>query len=155
MAKHRGDEASKALLLEDTDQLANALRQAPSFTEESYPSWAWWVDNVDAYASLALADRLFGTHKHDALIADWISEIKKREDHTGNVLAEAYGPYVAENQSRSAASAWMVPYFLLLDADYAKRQSVAIDKAFSSTLMGMPVLNEVPVGDEYVNSVPT
>lgn len=49
----------------------------------------------------------------------------------------------------------MVPYFLLLDPDYAKRQSVAIDKAFSSTLMGMPVLNEVPVGDGFVNSVPT
>ncbi|MFZ3232360.1 MAG: hypothetical protein WA194_02305 [Patescibacteria group bacterium] len=49
----------------------------------------------------------------------------------------------------------MVPYFTLLDPEYAKRQVVAIDSAYSSTLMGMPVLNEVPVGDEFVNSVPT
>ena len=49
----------------------------------------------------------------------------------------------------------MVPYFTLLDPEYAKSQAASVDKAFSSKLMGMPVLNEVPVGDAYVNSVPT
>lgn len=155
LAKYRCDEASKKLLLEDTEELAEFLKTAPSHTEESYPGWAWWVDNVDAYVSLKLADDLFKTDKHSALIAEWMAEIKKHEDHTGNVLAEAYGPYVAESQSRSSASAWLIPYFTLLDPEYAKSQMAAVDKAFSSTLMGMPVMNEVPVGDEFVNSVPT
>lgn len=155
LAKYRGDEATKKLLLEDTDALAEFLKKAPNRTEESYPGWAWWVDNVDAYASLKLADDLFKTDKHSALIAEWMSEIKKREDHTGNILAEAYGPYVAENQSRSSASAWLIPYFVSLDPEYAKTQMAALDRGFSTTFMGMPVLNEVPVGDAYVNSVPT
>lgn len=58
LAKYRGDEASRKLLLEDSGDLAALLKKAPKFTEESYPGWAWWVDNVDAYAALVIADEI-------------------------------------------------------------------------------------------------
>ncbi len=49
----------------------------------------------------------------------------------------------------------MLPYFLLLEPAFAKEQISAIDTGFSSSLMGMPVFSEVPVGQEFINSVLT
>ncbi|HRI35571.1 MAG TPA: hypothetical protein PK765_00400 [bacterium] len=43
---------------DDSRILAEALESAAEHTLESYPGWAWWVDNVDAYLGLALADEV-------------------------------------------------------------------------------------------------
>jgi hypothetical protein len=155
LAKYSGDEATKRTFLEETDTLASYLARAPRRTEESYVEWAWWVDNVDAYAALELADAMAGDGRHTGIITAWIAEVRTSLDASGNILAEAYGPYVKENQSRSPASAWMIPYLRLMDADFAREQADAFDRAYASTFLGMPVMLEVPAGQSLVNRVAT
>jgi hypothetical protein len=101
LAKYRGDPDTLRLLDTEAKKVSAVLAVSPRFTAESYPRWAWWVDNIDAYYALHLADRINRTDDYRVLTDKWIAEIKSSLDASGNVLAEAYGPYMAENQARS------------------------------------------------------
>lgn len=155
LTKYRGDEAARNELNADAKALAAILEKSPKYTAESYPGWAWWVDNLDAYYALYLTDQMNGTHEYRELTAKWTAGIRKSLDANGNILAEAYGPYVKENQARSGSSIWMLMYMKDLDPELYQQQKSIFAKNFEMERFGLHVLSEVPKGQERINSVPT
>lgn len=155
LAKYRGDEVTRNELNADVKALVAILEKSPRYTAESYPGWAWWVDNLDAYYALYLTDQLNGTHEYRDLTAKWTAEIRKSLDANGNILAEAFGPYMSENQARSGASIWMLIYLRDLDPALYQQQRAIFAENFEMEIFGLHVLSEVPKGQERINSVPT
>ncbi len=154
LAKYRRDTETKERLFSEARKLAGFLESAPKRTEESYPGWAWWVDNVDAYAALSVAGSVLGTDIFAPTISSWSDELRAARDADGNLPAEAYGPFAPENQPRSPAAAWMVPSLALASPEAAESELESLGN-FSDSLFGMPVMREVPNGQTLVNRVST
>jgi hypothetical protein len=130
----------------DSATLARLFAAAPVGLLDSFPGKTWPVDNLFAYRSLQLHDRLYGT-RYSAGFAKLRAALERSEDpatHLAPSFLALDGR--AKDVPRGCALSWSLAVLHDLDPDYADRQWAAYRKRFFRCAFGLCLVREYPPG---------
>ncbi len=151
-----GKEEYKKSFYENSDKLEKNLEASKWYSWESYPSLAWYIDNIHAYYSLYLADKIrvldWLPPKYHKLITDWISGMKMAIDKKWITLAEVYTTEPENNQARWCAQAWLLVYMYELDRWYFNDQYPKFLDHFYRIKSWFWLVYDVPDWEELINA---
>ncbi|EKE29244.1 MAG: hypothetical protein ACD_2C00201G0006 [uncultured bacterium (gcode 4)] len=140
---------------ENSDWLASELEKSREFSWESYEELWWYVDNINAYYSLYLADMLriksWEPKKYDWLIKNWLRWMNKHIDNKWIIVAEAYSVWTWLNQSRWCAQAWVLAYLYEIDKASFDKQYDLFNRYFFDEKMSLWLVRDVPKWEKLEN----
>lgn len=141
----------------NSENLRNELLKSKMYTWETYKWRAWYVDNVNAFYSLFLCDKI---REKDwlkpinwELISNWVNVMKNNKDKKWMILTETYSPNIENNQARWPAIVWLTMYLKEIDFKLYQEQLILIDKYFIEKFWYFNLITDIPKWEKQINKV--
>lgn len=134
---------------ENSRQLFEAYSASPFGHLESYPEHIWPADNVVALYSLAVHDRLFGTH-YRAAVDRWLDAISQRLDPTTGLIPSKLHFHTGEAimPPRGVNLAYSIAFLADLAPEVARDQYEGFRQHFFDRWFGLVTVREYRRGTE-------
>lgn len=139
---------------ENSELVASAFLESPTYHLDSYPGLCWPADNVTALASLIIHDRLYETDYRKAYEA-WKSWTI---NHLDPVTGMPAGHLTREKgiilqPARGCANSWILSLLPRIDPVFAYQQYQQYRKHFQIQRLGFKMFREYPVGSGLPSDV--
>jgi hypothetical protein len=130
-----------------SENIAQAITNSPTFNFESYPGECWPVDTVVALTSLRIHDDLYGTH-YDKLINKWLNYTRNHLDPGTNLIPHKINAKTGEilQNARGSSLALMLCFLPDIDASLAADQYDRFRKLYGHNILDFTLFKEYPNG---------
>jgi hypothetical protein len=130
-----------------SEMLAQAFVQSPTFHLEAYPGGCWPVDNVIALSSLLIHDDLYGTEYKD-VVAHWLGYSHAHLDPQTGLIPHRIdaGSGQILQGSRGSSLVLILSFLPELDAEFASAQYIRFRELYSRPVLDFVLTREYPRG---------
>ncbi|MDH5506603.1 MAG: hypothetical protein OEZ02_05240 [Anaerolineae bacterium] len=137
----------KAEFHQTSQALFEAFMESPAANLDTYPGHAWPTDNVPALYSLALHDRLYGSHYQTA-IDRWVAFMAANLDETTGLMPAKidYRSGDILNVPRGVALSFTFIFLKDLAPEFAAEQYALYQQQFFKSTLGFAGIREYPPG---------
>jgi hypothetical protein len=137
-----------------TEALAKAFDQSPTYQLEAYPGNCWTVDNVIAMTSLRLHDELYGT-KYSKDINHWLDYIQTHLDPATGLIPHQINADTGEiiEGGRGSSQVLTLSFLPELDNNFAKLQYSRFRSLYTQTFLDFILVREYQHGSEGFGDV--